>query len=324
MADESTYFNYQPPKEKSIPDKPLLKSVFSTQNSRGKQKLFMVQEIGPNRFEIQEINNKNIPSGPRMNIDRRALTANYTLEIDIWEEKVRPVLEERDSSVNRGENHRNQGELYSAEMEYQQALHVDEDNVRATFSLGQIYIEQNNTEKARDVFRKILNLKSAFMPEHKHMFNDFGIAMRKNGMYKEAIEYYERAVKLDSTDENILFNIARTYFESGDWENCIKHLTSCLQKNKGVEEAKKFCIFIVEKSETDSEMLAEFGSTEIGKKLRSDILSLLREMQIAAGINLDDAIESTQRIRDKMLDIEERRMQEEKIAKENYKLDGQS
>lgn len=299
----------------------MLKSVFSKQEQRGNKKYWLVKELGPDRYELQEINRANVPTGPLKYIDRKEFTENYNLEMDYWEEKVRPKLEKLNSSIQRGEAHRDRGELYSAEMEYREALQVDEGNVRATFGLGQTYLEQGNTEKAQDVFRKILNIKTAFRTEHKHMFNDFGISMRKSGMYREAVEYYQRAIQLDSTDENLLFNIARTFFESGDWENCIKYLTACLEKNQGVEEAKKFCKYIIEKSETDDEMLEEFGSAELGNKLRSDILSLLRKMQVAAGIDLDDAIEATQRIRDRMIDIEERKIQEKEIVKDLYNLD---
>ncbi|WP_027177475.1 tetratricopeptide repeat protein [Maridesulfovibrio bastinii] len=321
MSQESTYFTYQPSTQKKADDKLLIKSVFSTEDSRGRKRYFLITELGSNRFEIQEINRKNLPAGQRQMIDRRSLTANYTLEMDFWEKKVRPAMKKLNSSLRRGEAHRSHGELYSAEMEYQDALKLDEENVRATFGLGQIYLDQNNSEKARDVFKKILNLDSAYSVEHKHMFNDFGIAMRKNGLYPEALEYYNRAVELDSEDENLYFNMARTYFESGDWENCIKYLTTCLKKNKGVEEAKKFCRFIMEKSETDEEMLEEFGSTELGAKLRSDILSLYRDMQLAAGMEIGEAIERTQKIRDRLMDIEERKRKEKQISENLYKLD---
>lgn len=321
MSEDTTYFNYQPSGKVNNESRVLLKSVFSTQNARGKKKYFMVTELENNSFEIRKVNNKNLPSGPRQVIDRRSLTAHYTLEMEFWETKVRPSIERLNSSLERGEAHRNQGEFYSAEMEFKEILLLDEENVRATFGLGETYLEQKNTEKARDVFKKIIDLKSAYTPEHKHMFNDFGINLRKNGLYQEALEYYLRAVELDSEDENILFNISRTYFEAGDWENCIKYLTACLKKNKGVAEARRFCLFIMEKSETDEEMLAEFGSTDVGSKLRSDILALLREMQVAAGVDLNAAIERTQKIRDRIMDLEERKRQEEMKNEEMLNLD---
>ncbi|SMF16061.1 tetratricopeptide repeat protein [Desulfovibrio gilichinskyi] len=325
MGSKSNFFKYTPPVQEENKKAPELVTVVSRKSDSGaksqNKKYWLVRETPSEMFKLQEINLKNIPTGPAKLVSSEEFSSDYSLELDYWQKEVRPSMENLEKTVQRGENHRSRGELYSAEMEYSGALEVDEDNVRATFGLGLTYLAKGDIEKAQEIFSKVVQLESAFEVEHKHMFNDFGISMRKMGMYKEALQFYKRGLTLDSEDENLYFNIARTHFESGDWENCFRYLTMCLEKNRGVEEARKFCFYIIEKSTTDDDMLREFGSSEIGTKLRSDILSLLRKMQIAAGVDLDDAIEKTHQIRDRMLVIEEEERHTREIEKDLYNLD---
>ncbi len=325
MTAESTFFQYQPSSDKGKSDDAKLVTVVSLRSEADKKegkKYWLATKQDGDLFELQELNENNVPSGTSVPVTADDFASEYTLELNYWQQLVRPAMEGLDHSLERGESHREQGELYSAEMEYIDALDVDEGNVRATFGLGLTYLEKGDAEKAQEVFAKVLHLDSAFTAKHKHMFNDFGISMRKSGMYREALQYYNRGVDLDSEDENLFFNIARTHFEAGDWENCFRYLTMCLEKNRGIEEARKFCSYLIKKSTSDKSMLREIGASGNGSTLRSDILNLLRKMQIAAGVELDDAIEKTHEIRDRMIALEEEDMQVKEIEKDLYDLDG--
>lgn len=324
MNADSTFFQYQPSSGKDKSDDAKLVTVVSLRLEADKKqgkKYWLASKQDGDLFELQELNEHNVPSGPTQPVTADDFASDYVLELNYLQQLVRPAMEGLDHALERGEAHREQGELYSAEMEYTDALEVDEGNVRATFGLGMTYLEKGDSEKAQEVFAKVLHLNSAFAVEHKHMFNDFGISMRKNGMYREALQYYNRGMDLDSDDENLFFNIARTHFEAGDWENCFRYLTMCLEKNRGVEEACKFCTYLINKSTSDDSMLREMGASGNGSTLRSDILNLLRKMQIAAGVDLDDAIEKTHEIRDRMIALEEEEMQIKEIEKGLYDLD---
>ncbi|WP_320172993.1 tetratricopeptide repeat protein [Maridesulfovibrio sp.] len=324
MSAESSLFNYTPPVEQETEEETGFVTVVSLRSDSHKikgKKFWLASKLDDESFELLLLNENWVPSGDPKVISSGEFAAHYTLELDSYQQHVRPAMEQQDNRLSRGEAHREQGEFYSAEMEYADALAVDEKNVRATFGLGLTYLEKGDVERAQEVFAKVLQLKSAFKTEHKHMFNDFGISMRKNGMYREALQYYNRGVDLDSADENLFFNIARTHYEAGDWENCFRYLTMCLEKNRGVQEAQKFCHYLIKKTEEDESMLREMGKGENGKTLRSDILNLLRKMQVAAGVELDDAIEKTHEIRDRMIALEEEDMQMKEIEKDLYKVD---
>ncbi|WP_320170832.1 tetratricopeptide repeat protein [Maridesulfovibrio sp.] len=324
MAADATFFKYEPSSGKKKNKGPELVTAVSMRSEAGmgEDKIYwLARKLDEDSFELQELNESNVPAGPSRTVSAEEFSADYALELDYWQQHVRPAMEKQDQRLERGEAHRERGELYSAEMEYADALAVDENNVRATFGLGLTYLEKGDAEKAFEIFSKVLEMKSAFQPEHKHMFNDFGISMRKNGMYRQALEYYKRGVDLDSNDENLFFNIARTHFEAGDWQNCIRYLTMCLEKNRGVKEAVKFCHYLIKRTSVDDGMLRDMGSDKNGSTLRSEVLTLLRKMQLAAGIELDDAIEKTHEIRDRMIAIEEEDMRLDEIEKDMYNLD---
>lgn len=249
MTDESTFFHYAPSFSKNKKEEVKLVTVVSLRSEvENKDKNYwLARKLDGDIFELHELNDSNIPAGPKKTVIGKEFSEKYVLELNYWQQRVRPAMDKLDQTLERGEAHREQGELYSAELEYTDALAVDESNVRATFGLGLTYLEKGDVEKAKEVFSKVLELKSAFSVEHKHMFNDFGISMRKNGMYREALQYYNRGMDLDSEDENLFFNIARTHFEAGDWESCIRFLTMCLEKNRGVLEARKFCSYLIKK-----------------------------------------------------------------------------
>ena len=78
------------------------------------------------------------------------------------------------------------------------------------------------------------------MPEHKHLFNEFGIALRKKQMFDEAIRYYHRAIELTQKDENLYLNLARAHFEKGDRAPAFANLRICLEINSAHGEAKSF------------------------------------------------------------------------------------
>lgn len=323
MSAGSSLFNYTPPDDQVTEKETDFETVVSLRSEAHKKgkKYWLANKLDDESFELVLLNGNKVPTGGPEVVSSGEFAAHYTLELDYYQQHVRPAMDQQNTRLKRGQEHREQGELYSAEVEYAEALDVDEENVRATFGLGLTYLEKGDVERAQEVFGKVLQLKSAFQTEHKHMFNDFGISMRKNGLYREALQYYNRGVDLDSTDENLFFNIARTHFEAGDWENCIRYLTMCLEKNRGITEARKFCRYLIKKTGEDETMLREMGGVDKGSTLRSDILNLLRKMQVAAGVGLDDAIEKTHEIRGRMIALEEEDMQLKEIEKDLYNVD---
>jgi tetratricopeptide (TPR) repeat protein len=89
-----------------------------------------------------------------------------------------------------------------------------------------------------------VDLEAAFEEEHKHLFNDFGINMRKNKMYDQALQYYLRAEELVRNDEHLFHNIARCYFEKGNVEACKEYLLKSFAVNPNLEASRQFWVYL--------------------------------------------------------------------------------
>jgi len=194
--------------------------------------------------EVQPLNTNNVPSGPKDQVPLTDFLERFNPEIEYHQKVVFPVMKEMNTSIQRAEQQRDQGALYSAEFEFNNALDFDENNVRANFGLGLTYMERGDTAKAADIFERVVGLDAAFTPEHKHLFNEFGINLRKSRLLDQAVDYYTRALEITQNDENLYYNIGRAYFERGDVAEAIKHFRKALEIYSDFTEAQRFLDYI--------------------------------------------------------------------------------
>ncbi len=235
-----------------------IKGVFSTQTIQKvgtgtttrktvKKTFWYVNEIEGDLVEIQPLNVNFIPSGSKKRIARADFLDKFSPEPEFYISNVYPKMKELDETIVKGEHHREKGESFSAEMEFGSALNIDEENIRANFGLGLTYMDRGEDKKANDIFNRLVKLDAAFEPEHKHLFNEFGINLRKNKMFDQSTDYYQRAMELVQDDENLHYNIARVYFEKQDYKKCVMHLNEALKLNPELEEARKFIQYLKDK-----------------------------------------------------------------------------
>lgn len=233
-----------------------IKGVFSTQavqkvgtgttSRKTIQKTYWFVEEKEDRtiIEVQPLNVNYIPSGPKRDIPKEDFLQKFNPEPEFYNTTVYPKMRELDDVIVRGEKHREQGNAYSAEFEFNQATAVDEENVRANFGLGLTYLDRGDSTKANDIFERLVKLDAAFDNEHKHLFNDFGINLRKNKMLDQALEYYLRGEALEQNDENLFHNIARVYYDKGELAKCVEYLKKSLEINPGMQEGIMFMDFL--------------------------------------------------------------------------------
>ena len=94
------------------------------------------------------------------------------------------------------EDHAGRKEFPGAEYEFKMALKIDEECLRANFGIGNLYFEMGEKKKAKEIFRKIVQIDAIFDEKNKHISNSCGIKLRKQEMYDEAINYYEKAINI--------------------------------------------------------------------------------------------------------------------------------
>jgi len=235
-----------------------IKGIFSTQaiqkvgtgttTRRTIQKTYwFAEEDEGSVIELQPLNKNYIPSGPKRSIPFEELVEKFSPEPEFYVSTVYPRMRELNMVIQKGERHREKGEAFSAELEFGQALNVDEENIRANFGLGLTYLDRGEANKADDIFKRLVHLDAAFDKKHKHLFNEFGINLRKNKMLDQALDYYKRAEELAVRDDNLMFNVARTFFDKKQYDKTVEYLQKALALNPDHIESQKFLDFLQEK-----------------------------------------------------------------------------
>lgn len=216
----------------------------ATKRKVKKQLYVFAEEQEDGKIALRPLNDKFIPAGDATFISKKELLKSYLPEPSVYVNKVFPVMRTLYRTVAKGEDHLRKGETFSAEYEFKNALRIDENHIRATFGLGLSYLQQGDTKKGEIVFRRLVRLDGAFERKHKHLFNEFGIQLRKSRLYKQALQYYFRALKLSSQDENLRYNIARTLCEMDKLKSARFFLLKALEFNPDFPEAKSLLHFV--------------------------------------------------------------------------------
>ena len=261
----------------AAPSKPVeVRGVFSTQEIRRVgtgtttrktvQKTFWFVEQKGQDIECQPLNPNYIPSGPKRKISMDELIAKFSPEPEFYMNSVYPKMQELQKTIKSADKQRENGNNFTAEYEYSRALKVDEENVRANFGIGLTYLERGDKAKAQDIFERLVKLDGAFQAEHKHLFNDFGINLRKNKMLTQALEYYKRAQELSPNDENLYMNIARVQLENHNIDDCIANLLKALSLDPHHAPSLKFVAWLIKKNMVPEKRKADLAAAIAASK----------------------------------------------------------
>jgi tetratricopeptide (TPR) repeat protein len=241
-----------------------IKGIFSSNEDIGHQtqhkKHWFAKEISPDTISLQLLDPDYLPTGQQVIESKADFLSGYVLEPELCYK----LLTQR---VMQGDFYRKQGLNQQAKDEYQNVLNIDVENIRANFGLGLTYLALNQLDKGKYVFECLVNLDESFEEEHKHLFNEFGIGLRKKMLYDEAIAYYARAAELSPDDEHIHVNMARALFEKNDLENAFASLKKALRLNPALNEAVIFLDFLKRRGfcPEDEELKTFFGEDGSGE-----------------------------------------------------------
>lgn len=103
--------------------------------------------------------------------------------------------------------------------------------MRGLFKSALAFARQGETERAEKIFLKIMTMKKVCQLKHKHLYNEFGIILRKEKLYAWSVDFYNRALELAGkhADENLHINIARSLFRQDRYQACAQHLFMALK-----------------------------------------------------------------------------------------------
>jgi tetratricopeptide (TPR) repeat protein len=198
----------------------------------------LADQLDDETVQVSYLGNDGQPTGIVIKIPYDEFLIKFTFEPDF---KVKTKVErETDKHIALAEKHRSRKEFNSAEWEYHSALKIDPDSIRANFGVGTLYMEMGQTDKAKNVFQKLSRIDAMFEEDNKHIFNEFGIELRKANMTEEALANYMKALEISPGDENLYFNVARLYYDAKDWSNALKWIEKSLSVNQNSRDARQF------------------------------------------------------------------------------------
>ena len=217
-----------------------------TQKTQRVKNYCYAEQKDDDTVEVSYLGNEGQPTGIVVKMPYDDFLSKYTFEPDF---KVKTREErEHDKHLALAEKHRNRGENFSAEMEYTSALKIDPESIKANFGIGTLYMEMGQTDKAKSVFKKLSHVEAIFEEENKHIFNEFGIELRKASMFEEALGNYMKALEISPQDENLYFNVARVYYDNGQADKAIEWITRALSVNPEFRDARQFLALLKEQA----------------------------------------------------------------------------
>lgn len=187
---------------------------------------------------IQPLNHNFVPSGDKRKLAEKEFLKRYTPEPLIYYNKVKPSMDRLNDTLDKADKLRAEERYDKAEEEYNAALEIDPSNIRGTFGLGLTYLGAENMDAARKIFDNIMDLDLAFTLEYKHLFNEFGIQLRKKKLHDLSMRYYRQALKHFRDDENLFFNYARALYETEHYEDAFNNLQQAMKIKSDFPEAQ--------------------------------------------------------------------------------------
>jgi tetratricopeptide (TPR) repeat protein len=220
--------------------------VFSTAKSRnpgrgttlrgqGRVHYWLVRQAGGDGYAVRGLDGDFLPFGEESRIGSDELLEHYMPEVAVFEERMLPSARRRNYrlvAANRESGYR------------RSLLVVDEANVRGLFELGREYFLARRTAKGRALLGELLRVRTPFPGKDQFLFNEFGIALRKIGWFEGAVICYRRALKYTDIDDHLFYNLARAYYEQGQWWDCMTMLTRCFERNPELPLARDLVVLI--------------------------------------------------------------------------------
>ncbi len=193
---------------------------------------FSAVELADGRMEVQRLSGTLVAVGKAKVISQEEFARRFEPEPEFFVQSLAGKESNADSylalAMTRGES----------------VQQVNEDNIRASFKHGLLLLQQGQKDKASALFDRILRLDGPFEAEHKHLFNSCGINLRKSGQAARALDFYRRAARLVSDDENLFHNMARACYDKGDVASARVFLRKSLSINPDLAVSKKFMRFL--------------------------------------------------------------------------------
>lgn len=178
-------------------------------------------KINVDLYRFNVLNDEHLPSKVKMELTSMDIFTSYTPEPGYFLDSFVPAM---------------------------RSLLKTDNDAKLRFILTNLELEPEAHQTPRDCLKEKLAAlftdKNVLIKEQRDTLNAFGILSRKNHLLDEALIYYTKSLELTPDNENLLFNVARVYFELDDINKSIEYLNRALILNPDFALAKKFLSFL--------------------------------------------------------------------------------
>lgn len=241
-----------------------------TRRKTSQKRYWFVWEVEDGRYALVSPLNQNlIPTGHKRSVPYEEFRNNFTPEPDffidnsmkvrrLWqtsgeeEDRTFEVLDDEALEERPAKPIARKGELRQHGADELSRSEQLEREIRADFGLAISYLKRGEKGKAIKIFEDLAEMDGDFEEQHKHMFNDFGIDLRKSNLLRVAMKHYRRALDLAPDDENLYHNMARLQYELGDYKKAEFYLNKSLDLNPEHKESRQFLKFIQRKADDEA------------------------------------------------------------------------
>ena len=214
--------------------------VFSERNEKTAQKsgrnsrrYYFCWDLGNGNFALQELDSSFSPVAPPRRASAEGLKTHFIFEPGILAAPVSaPDMRQQPAEKpDRKATELNDNAL--AALEKARKARQVENDLRNSFDKALRALGRPRDRKgALAALGQLAETTEGIVPEHKHMFRDFGVSLRKKAMPELALRYAARAAQLAPNDDHALFNLARLLGMLGRYTEAEKHLARAIKLDK--------------------------------------------------------------------------------------------
>ena len=200
--------------------------------SAKRKQYWFVWDNGDAGHSVQALDDAFTPQGEALVIDAATLSASFVPEPTILAAPARrrPVP----------------ASLSLLQPAQQAAGRAEVENfLRSHFDALLLKIQRgDDLPAALSALQELADVAEGIVPEHKFMFAEFGINLRKGRMPEIALSHAKRVLSLAPGDGHAHFNIARIYYALGKLGEAEQHLLAALEFSPDLEYARDFIAYI--------------------------------------------------------------------------------
>jgi len=152
-------------------------------------------------------------------------------------DKLSPLNHERKLAI--GDAYAQIGDVDNTKAYYDDALRLVRKNANDLMSNTMMQVGKKMKDMdsglGLDYMDKALAMKKgSFTKEDLWMFNEIGLALRKQGKWEEAVQNYQNALKVSPNDGGILYNMAMAHMQGKQFYKAIQYIEKALESNPDI------------------------------------------------------------------------------------------